>query len=211
VAQAQQQMSSQMAMGLHMGRGLREGLMWLLFFFSLYLLISLASYSPNDPSWSYSGSGDMVRNAGGKAGAWFSDVFLYLFGVFAYLFPVMVAWSAVLVFRRRNPDDSVNVHLVALRWFGFLITLASGTALAALHFSELKIVLPLGSGGVLGQTLGAFLLESFGQAGSSLILLALFLSGFTLFTGVSWLSVMDWTGEWTLRGFDGLRYRGTGV
>ena len=35
--------------------------------------------------------------------------------------------------------------------------------------------------------------------GGTLFLLALFLAGMTLFTGLSWLGVMDRTGRWTLR------------
>ncbi|MEW8200459.1 MAG: DNA translocase FtsK 4TM domain-containing protein, partial [Candidatus Thiodiazotropha endolucinida] len=130
----------------------------------------------------------------GPAGAWFADVFLYLFGIFAYLFPIMLSWSAVLVFRRRNPDDSVNLNLVLVRWLGFFITLASGCALAALHTNHLALTLPTGTGGALGNFLGGHFEASFSRSGSSLLMLALFLSGFTLFTGVSWFTVMDFLG-----------------
>ena len=84
-------------LSVHMGRGLREVAMWLLFGCAFYLVLSLASYYPDDPGWSYTGLAESVHNAGGRAGAWFADVFLYLFGLLAYLFPVMLAWSAVLV------------------------------------------------------------------------------------------------------------------
>ncbi|MES9946049.1 MAG: cell division protein FtsK [gamma proteobacterium symbiont of Ctena orbiculata] len=193
-----QQTSDQSAFHNHVSHALREGIMWSLFCLSGYLLLSLFSYSPLDPGWSYTGPAVSVLNSGGPAGAWFADVFLYLFGIFAYLFPVMLSWSAVLVFRRRNPDDSVNLNLVLVRWLGFFITLASGCALAALHTSNLAVTLPTGTGGALGSFLGGHFEASFSRSGSSLLMLALFLSGFTLFTGVSWFTVMDFLGGMVL-------------
>ncbi|MET0065551.1 MAG: DNA translocase FtsK 4TM domain-containing protein [Candidatus Thiodiazotropha sp.] len=198
-AQAKSQQSSEhSAFHNHVSRALREGVMWSLFCLSGYLLISLFSYSPLDPGWSYTGPAHNVLNSGGPAGAWFADVFLYLFGVFAYLFPVMLSWSAVLVFRRRNPDDTVNINLVLVRWLGFFVTLASGCALATLHISHLGSGLPTGTGGALGATLAHYFETNFNSSGSTLLMLALFLSGFTLFTGVSWFTVMDLLGGWVI-------------
>jgi S-DNA-T family DNA segregation ATPase FtsK/SpoIIIE len=194
-----QQTAAQSAFHTHVSHAMREGVMWSLFCLSGYLLLSLFSYSPLDPGWSYTGSESNVINSGGPAGAWFADVFFYLFGIFAYLFPIMLSWSAVLVFRRRNPDDSVNINLVLVRWVGFFITLASGCALATLHTSHLINTLPTGTGGALGTMLGNYFEATFSRSGSSLLMLALFLSGFTLFTGVSWFTVMDFLGGVVLR------------
>jgi S-DNA-T family DNA segregation ATPase FtsK/SpoIIIE len=182
----------------------------MLIFSALYLLISLTSYSAQDPGWSYVGPGAAVDNAGGRVGAWFADVFLYLFGWFAYLVPFMVAWSAVLVFRRRYPNLSENIHILALRWLGFVLTLAAGTALVDLYRLDGPLQFPAGPGGVLGQFLSASMVTGFNPAGSSLLLIAVFLSGFTLFTGLSWLTVMDLIGGWTLNGVR-LAWNGLGL
>ena len=187
--------------GMQMGRRLREGALLLLLALAAYFMLSLGSYSPEDPGWSYTGSRDQVLNAGGPMGGWFADVFLNLFGLLAYLFPVMVGWSGWLIYMERNPDDSVNLHLVALRWIGFFVTLAAGSALAAMHISGGMVPLPGDSGGILGAFLQQHLVSAFSYAGSTLLLLALLLSGFTLFTGVSWLAVMDGVGGLTLRLF----------
>ena len=193
---------------MHMGRRLREGALLLLLAIAAYFLLSLGSYSLEDPGWSFTGPREQVQNAGGPMGAWFSDVFLNLFGVFAYLFPLMVGWSGWLLFKERNPDNSVNVHLVALRWAGFFITLSAGSALASIHVSPDALSLPGGSGGILGSSLQDLLVSMFSFSGSTLLLLALLLSGFTLFTGVSWLTVMDGIGGFALmlfRRLDALR------
>ena len=88
-----------MALSGPMSRGLREGGLFVLSAVAVYLLMSLASYHSTDPGWSRSGSGDKIANIGGVAGAWFADAFLFLFGYLAYLFPLMVGYSAWLLYR----------------------------------------------------------------------------------------------------------------
>ncbi len=192
--------SDRSAFSEHMHRALREAALWGLICLSGYLLLSLGSYDSSDPGWSYIGPSNQVKNSGGPVGAWFADVFFYLFGFFAYLFPLMLAWSAVWIFRKRDLDAKPNLNLLAFRWIGFLITLAAGSALTQLHAAHLGQWLPSGTGGVLGNSLGHYFEAVFSRSGSSLLLLAVFLSGFTLFTGLSWLTVMEWIGALVLDG-----------
>ena len=167
---------------------------------AVYLLLSLMSYNAQDPGWSHRGTALSVHNYGGVVGAWFADVFLYLFGYLAYLFPLMVAFSGWLVYRGRTPTGGIDIHVLAVRWAGFLLTVASGCALATLHFHIEPGTLPLDAGGVFGNLVGHNLDALFSFMGATLFLLALFLSGVTLFTGLSWVSLMDWTGKVTLQG-----------
>jgi S-DNA-T family DNA segregation ATPase FtsK/SpoIIIE len=172
-------------------RAVREGAMWSLVCVALYLVVSLASYSPQDPGWSHIGHGDHVVNAGGRVGAWFSDVALYLFGIFAYLIPLMVAWSAYLVFRRPDPGPETQVHLLALRWLGFFVTLAAGSALASVHLPGIVHNLPNGIGGGLGLLIADRMMDGLSPTGATLFLVGIFLTGFTFFSGFSWLVVLD--------------------
>ena len=183
-----------------MSKGLREGTLFVLSALAAYLLLSLISYHTQDPGWSHRGPSHVIHNYGGVVGAWFADVFLYLFGYFAYLFPLMVAFSGWLVFRGRTPTGGIDVNVLSVRWAGFLLTVASGCGLATLHFLIEPGTLPLDAGGVFGNLVGHSLAALFSFMGATLFLLALFLSGVTLFTGLSWLSVMDWTGKMTLIG-----------
>jgi DNA segregation ATPase FtsK/SpoIIIE-like protein len=86
----------------HMIRGLREGALFVLGAIAIYMLISLVSYHPGDPGWSYSASVDRIGNIGGLVGAWFSSIFLLWFGYFAYLFPALVAFAGWMIFRGRR-------------------------------------------------------------------------------------------------------------
>ncbi len=183
-------------------RGLREGALLLLGAIAIFLLVSLASYHPGDPGWSNSGAVARIFNAGGLIGAWLADVLLYLLGYLAYLFPVMVGYSGWLVYRGRTPAGGIDLHVLAIRWAGFLMTVGAGAALAALEAGSAYGVLPAGAGGVLGNVVSNGLVGVVSAVGATLFLLALFLTGVTLFTGISWLVVMDLTGRYTLRVVD---------
>jgi S-DNA-T family DNA segregation ATPase FtsK/SpoIIIE len=180
-------------------RGLREAALLILGALGAYLLVSLLSYDPADPGWSHSGAVVEIHNAGGVVGAWLADILLYLFGYLAYLLPVMVAYSGWLVYRGRTPSGGIDLHILAIRWSGFLLTVGAGCGLATLESGQTSGILPAGAGGVLGNVIAQGLVELFSPIGATLFLLALFLAGVTLFTGLSWLSVMDFTGKYTLR------------
>lgn len=186
----------------HMIRGLREGALIVFGAVALFLCASLVTYEKNDPGWSHSDSVTSIANAGGLAGAWFADIFLYLFGFLAYLFPIMVAYSGWLLFAGRHDGEPVfDARHMALRSLGFVLTLSAGTALATLHFAS-PADLPLNSGGILGDVIGNGLVSVFNFLGGTLILVALFLTGVTLFTSLSWIKLMDATGRMTLSSYE---------
>jgi len=180
-----------------LARGSREGALILASAVAVYLVLSLSSYQPADPGWSHSGPVPRVVNQGGVVGAWIADVTLYLFGYLAYLFPALFAFGGWLLFRGARAAAHADIYHWTVRGVGFLLTLATGCGLATLHFNGQG--LPLDAGGVLGNVVGGNLAQALSPLGSTLFLLALFLTGLTLFTGISWLTVMDVTGRHTLR------------
>ena len=190
--------AGQLTLGDYLDRAWREGAMWTLICAALYLVLALASYSPSDPGWSFVGDGEQVTNVGGRIGAWFADLALFLFGVFAYLLPLMVSWSAYLVFRQRAPEPETKLYWLALRWVGFVLLLTSGAALATIYGGHLLADLPNGIGGGLGLLINQYTQLAFGPAGAPLALVALFLVGFMLATGVSLLQIVDGLGALTL-------------
>jgi len=182
----------------HHIHGLREGALLILGAIAIYMLISLISYHPSDPGWSYSTQNKEISNAGGLVGAWFSSLFLFYFGYLAYLFPVMVVLSSWLVYRGGQQHFSLNIRLLLLRTSGFLLTLTTGAGLAKLHVTLTIGQLPTNPGGILGEITSRLLVTPFSFIGATLFLLALFLTGITLFTGLSWLSLIDGVGRATL-------------
>ncbi len=196
MAQATQKKTNGKPLSAHVGRGLREVALLVLGAAATYLLIALVTFNPADPGWSHTGSGLRVTNLGGRVGAWFADVFFYLFGYLAYLAPVIVGYSGWLLYRGRSDTGELDLRTLGIRWAGFVLTLASGCGLATLHFAP--GVLPLNAGGILGEVLSVLLMTGFGMVGTTLLLLALFLAGVTLFTGLSWFAVMDTVGRYSL-------------
>jgi S-DNA-T family DNA segregation ATPase FtsK/SpoIIIE len=199
LAQARRKKKAEAKFTHQVTRGLREGALLILSAIAIFLLVSLASYDPADPGWSNSGAVAQIRNAGGLIGAWLADVLLYLLGYLAYLFPVMVGYSGWLVYRGRTPGGGIDLHVLAVRWSGFLLTVGAGCGLAALESGQTTGLLPAGSGGVLGNLVTSGLVGVVSPVGATLFLLALFLTGVTLFTGISWLAVMDFLGRHALR------------
>lgn len=178
-------------------RLIREAGLYVLVAVALYLLISLWTYHAADPGWSHSGSSSRVENLGGRAGAWIADVLLHLFGYVAFLFPVLIGVAAARVFLNRKSEDPRDARVTALILVGFVCSVLGAGGLASLHF-DAHAGLPFASGGVLGNGVGQGLAGVFSFVGATIFLLAVFLAGVTLFTGLSWLKAMDATGRLSL-------------
>jgi len=181
-------------------RNLREVGMITLVALALFLVIALVSYDPEDPGWSHAVATDSIANSAGKAGAWIADILLYLFGYLGYLFPLILIFSGWRLFRSRLQPLPLSMVRYSLRLAGLVLTFIGGCGLARLHFMA-GAALPYevrGAGGILGDVTGSALSAGLGQTGSTVVLLTLFLIGVTLYSGLSWLKLMDVTGYWTL-------------
>ena len=174
---------------------------------SVFLMLSMFTYDANDPSWSFTGESGAVANAGGRAGAWLSDVFLRFFGYIAYIFPLMVGYVAYLSYQSEREKPENNRMFITFRSVGFILTLLAGSGLAHIHFMDPVMENSYSAGGILGEIMSDSLVPYFGYTGGTLLLLALFLTGFTWFTGLSWLWLMDQVGHYTWEFFDYAKYK----
>jgi S-DNA-T family DNA segregation ATPase FtsK/SpoIIIE len=171
-------------------RGLRESVFWVLAGLSAILLLALLSYSPTDPAFSVAGDNDSVTNRMGPAGAWFADISFTLFGESAYLFPGLVLLIGVFFFRER---ELAPKGALLYRTAGILLTVATSSGLATLHFATASMRET--AGGILGQVVGYALEQVLGSLGATVLLLVLWLAAVSLATGVSWVAVMDYIGR----------------
>jgi len=160
---------------------------------ALYALLAIVSYSPLDPSFTFSGDGGEIRNLVGASGAWFSDMALYLFGVMAYLLPLVLVVTGINLLRERHEDFSWLLFSIrSIGWTGVFIC---GCILSEIHFSALE-ALPAGSGGIVGKWLTVVGLPVFGWVGLTLLCLTGMLIGAQAAAGFSWLDVAEVTGRW---------------
>jgi S-DNA-T family DNA segregation ATPase FtsK/SpoIIIE len=118
-------------------------------------------------------------------------------GYFAYIFPLLLAIKTWQIFRQRHEPWQWSGWLFSWRLIGLVFLVLSGAALAHIHFHA-PTGLPAGAGGALGESLGDLARKTLNIQGSTLMFIALFLFGLTVFTDLSWFKVMDVTGKITL-------------
>lgn len=170
---------------------LREAGWLLLVAAGSYLAIIFFTYHRDDPGWSHSASAaESLHNAGGPFGAWLADILLYLFGISAWWL-VVLAFYAVWLLYSRIENANMQRPLLLFNGVGFVVLLLASSAIEARHMFHWQLNLPLAPGGMLGAAAQDALQKGFGHAGTTLALLLAFATGFSLFTGWSWLMITE--------------------
>jgi S-DNA-T family DNA segregation ATPase FtsK/SpoIIIE len=170
---------------------LREFWWFALVALGLFVLMVLWTYHRTDPGWSHAVSDSKITNAGGLIGAYLADFLLYLFGVSAYWWVLLCAILVSRGFRRIEKTIDTERFFYITFSVGFLVLLCASSSVEFLRLYSIKTVLPMSPGGVVGALLGSVLSALMGFTGSTLIFLLLMALGLSLFTGVSWLLVVE--------------------
>lgn len=164
---------------------------------TIYLAISLSSFSMDDPAWSRSvPKSNDVANLGGLFGAYLSDVGYYLFGLSFWWW---IAASCVFLYKNFRPMKKQENHkpynhgVAALALF--LLLVCSPIIEHFLFDDALSESLPVGAGGLVGLLAGSGLAWLLGKSGSLLIMLVMLLLSISLLAQVSWLEVMAKSGS----------------
>ena len=143
-----------------------------------------------------------LHNLGGRSGAWLSDLLLMLFGVSAWWWVVLALGYVIHTFRHLDETPLAQADGNAGSGWAVLACCcwpapasngcAPGTGRWRCRMRTAACWAPASAAAA-----GALL----GFTGGSLILLLLMAVGFSLFTGVSWLSMAERTGEWVERAY----------
>ncbi|OPA88800.1 MULTISPECIES: DNA translocase FtsK [Pseudomonas] len=181
----------------HLHYRLKEGALIAIGALCLFLMMALLTYGKDDPGWSHNSKIDDVQNFGGPVGSYSADILFMVLGYFAYIFPLLLAIKTWQIFRQRHEPWQWSGWLFSWRLIGLVFLVLSGAALAHIHFHA-PTGLPAGAGGALGESLGDLARKTLNIQGSTLMFIALFLFGLTVFTDLSWFKVMDVTGKITL-------------
>jgi S-DNA-T family DNA segregation ATPase FtsK/SpoIIIE len=181
-------------------RSLREGALYVFGALALILWYALFTYDPADPGFSHATSDATVRNGIGRFGAYVADLLFSFFGRPAYLFTLMVFYLGWMFYREQKTQIELTKLDFGLRFGGFLATLLTSCALAALHFSPIGFT--NSAGGIIGQAIGGSLVSVMKLLGASTLLFCLWVASLSLFLGISWISVMDRIGHWCLVGYE---------
>ncbi|EIO5870048.1 DNA translocase FtsK 4TM domain-containing protein [Vibrio parahaemolyticus] len=162
---------------------------------SVLLSVALFTFSPADPSWSQTAWGGEIDNAGGLFGAWLADTLFFTFGSLAYPIPFLLAAAAWVICRKRGEDEPIDFMLWGTRLLGLTVLIMTSCGLADINFDDIWY---FSSGGVVGDVLSSLALPTLNVLGTTLVLLFLWGAGFTLFTGISWLNIVEWLGDRSL-------------
>ncbi|TFW15507.1 DNA translocase FtsK [Duganella callida] len=166
----------------------------------VYFVLILASYNKLDPGWSHETLVPQVRNLGGRAGAWLSDLLLYIFGISAWWWAfclLRVVWKGYRGLTHKyvlsTEPEPEHAQEGLIRAIGFVLLFIGSVGLEFLRLRSLTshAALPRVSGGVLGELIGHSAHVAFGFTGATLLLLLLFGLGFSLFFQVSWMAVAE--------------------
>lgn len=179
-----------------------------LLFVSIFLAISLASYSASDPSLNSIAS-EGVGNFGGKVGAYISDVMFQGFGLGALIFPpLLFIYAYNLIW---NPYFQLTRGRITA-WLGFTLSFAS---LMALWFNSFKLkgtMIPAGgikgtmipAGGIAGDIVARMLLRYVSPIGGFLLILASLVITAMVAAHLSFRSIVEGTLSIPNRIFSGL-------
>ena len=153
-----------------------------------YLLLALLTYHPADPGWSQTSWQGEVKNLAGSAGAWLADITMFTFGAFSYLVPPLVVLLGWSLFWRPSRLLEVDYLTLSVRIIGFVLTVLGMSAIASMNFNDLQ---NFSAGGLVGDVIASAVVPLFGGVGANLMLLCFVATGITLFTGWSWLTIVE--------------------
>ena len=166
---------------------LNEILSMTLIFLSLFLFLSLITYSPNDPSFFHSNNTNYTSNLIGIIGAYLSDIFFFVLGYSSYLLCFFLVYLSFKIYKDDIKAFSSNIQV------GFLITLIALCCFLSINVQDQ--ILLAGTGGLTGSLISAFLLKYLNLTGTILLIIFFIFAGFTLWFKLSWINIIDFSGE----------------
>lgn len=173
---------------LSSGRRALEAMLIVVALFAVWLMVALLSFNPSDPSWSQTAWHEPIHNLCGKPGAWLADTLFFIFGIMAYIIPVIIIGACWFAWRHRVQEELVDYFAVSLRLIGVLALVLTSCGLAAINADDIWY---FASGGVIGSLLSTAMMPLLNSSGGTLALLCVWAAGLTLFTGWSWVTIAE--------------------
>ncbi len=183
--------------------GWREIFGIILLGFSLFILLSLISYTPRDISFLVSIPNHPPENYVGIFGAWFAFLLFMAIGASSYWLPLLiVGWGISCFFEQQEKSLLIKTAASVVLMIAFSIILHMQTLVHPETFIARHNI--TGFGGVVGEKVTeAFLYPFFGIKGSSIAVVTAFTVSFLLITEKRIFIVMEFIwkailqiGEW---------------
>ena len=120
----------------------------------ILILISLISYSPEDPNFIFPENTE-IKNILGYQGSWMSDLILQSIGLIAYLLPITYIFTGLNIFKKKE------VLLIIENTFLIILYSIFGSLFFSIFFSENFGLFINGSGGFIGNYLAKTFVGNF--------------------------------------------------
>ena len=118
----------------------------ILIIFSILLLLSFASYSPEDPNFIFNNEKE-IENILGFRGSYTSDIFFQSFGFISYLIPVTLIFTGIYIFR------SKKIFILLQNLFYTILYIILGSFFFSFFYKETFWLTINGNGGFVGNYL----------------------------------------------------------
>ncbi|MEW6734810.1 MAG: DNA translocase FtsK 4TM domain-containing protein, partial [Acidobacteriota bacterium] len=163
---------------------LSEALGVLLLAFSLAILLSLISYDPLDPAWNVATTRTHAINWIGSFGAWLADGLFQIFGLSAFLIPVLFTTIGWRMLRLRQ------LGLLRRKFLGLLLLLVAVAGLLSLpqmpfYRDNIRF------GGATGYLLARLLELGLNKMGTGIALTVMLIFAIMMTTPFSFNSLLD--------------------
>jgi DNA segregation ATPase FtsK/SpoIIIE, S-DNA-T family len=160
-----------------------QGLIYLTL--AIFLMLSLTSYHPTDPSFThFTAVSVKTHNLIGYAGSYTADSLIRLLGLSALLLPIVILITSVKCFL------GTTFHMGKLAIAGFVGLILSTSALFNAILADIQFYgATLGAGGLMGALTSEFLNAYFNQTGTYIILLLMLILSLMVMSNLSLVSL----------------------
>ncbi len=158
----------------------------IIFTIGIFILISIATFSPNDPPFANYPVNNPVQNYCGKIGAGISGYLITCIGITSYVFAFLIGVLGVALFLRKK------IEILWVRILGGILLIFSVSPILGILDNFANFKLPLETGGIIGMIAAFRLTEYLGVPGASILLAMGFLISLTLISNKSMESSFGW-------------------
>ncbi len=154
-----------------------------LFFLVIFTLISLLSYSPEDPSVHNARAIGNIHNLFGVFGAHVAGLLIGTFGLGAFWIPILFLFLSIHFFGS-HPGKAIILTIAG----GILLIVTTGSLLSLYKSHFIIFGSKFSSGGIIGIPLKSFFVKYSNITGAAIILVLMWIVGLILATGFSLLA-----------------------
>ncbi|MBF0418195.1 MAG: DNA translocase FtsK 4TM domain-containing protein, partial [Magnetococcales bacterium] len=171
----------------------REALGLIMLFLGAFLLLTLLSHNPEDPSFNYARDNIAVHNLAGRTGALLSDGLYQAFGYGAFwlVFFLLVPGYRLL---RSKPEDTLYLDRVMAAPMMALVTMTLHAMLSSATPAP-DAFPPSGPGGVIGGAMAETMRQAFGLWGGLLLITPLGVLSLMVLLRVSFTNLIAWVND----------------